>query len=891
MFRHAILTLSFILFTSTAVAQDFEFYPGARYDSNVPTLQSVLGFDWAEKITAHHELTQYLRALADYSPLVQLESYGKTWEDRPLHYLVIASRDNMARLDEIRKGIATLADPRGVEDAEIAGLIDDLPVIVWLSYGVHGNETSSPEAALLTAYHLLASQQDTLTEQILENTVIIIDPIQNPDGRDRFVNYFRQNRGRWPDPFESAAEHNEVWPGGRTNHYLFDMNRDWIYLSQRETQGKVKAFLDWYPQVFVDLHEMGSQHYYFPPTATPVNQEFTKNQVNWMEQFGRNNARWFDKMHFSYFTGEVFDAFYPGYGEGWPTFHGAIGMTYEESAVMGLVRQYEDKTTLHFREAVQRHFTSSLATLELAATKREALLQHFADFRKSAVTDKRKDGIRTWLLPPGDDSALTDRLTQLLIDQGIEVKRADASFTVDKTQDYFSNINIKHDFPAGTYIIDLAQPAGRLAVTLLSKESPMDEEFVKEQIRRQAKRLDHQIYDVTAWSLPLLFNVDCRYTGSTVNVSATLIKSVPITDGGVAEGPASLAYCVPWSSVTARLAAELQRRDIRLHMVDKAFTLKGQNFPAGSLIIKILNNPPDLYTTLDTIGRKHGVAITATETGWVEEGINFGSRNVHHMPKLKIAMAWNTPTSSYAAGWTRYGVEQALGYPVTSIRTEHIKETVLKDFNVLVLPSGGDYTKSLEDAGTKRIQQWVRDGGTLITIGAATHWATSKKARLLATRRELKGGAPDIEKDDEDDTPAAKAPADTFDLQEAITPDKELPERTTGAILQATLDTEHWLAFGYTDTMQVLAAGRDIFTPIKLDKGSNVGLYAPLDNMVTSGFVWEDTRKQLAQKAWLMHQPHQEGHVVAFSEDPNFRAATAGMQLLFMNAVLFGPAH
>jgi hypothetical protein len=352
-----------------------------------------------------------------------------------------------------------------------------------------------------------------------------------------------------------------------------------------------------------------------------------------------------------------------------------------------------------------------------------------------------------------------------------------------------------------------------------------------------------------------------------------------------------LAYCVPWSSAAAGLAAQLHRQGIRCFMSDKAFTLKGRRFPAGSLIIKVRDNPPDLYECLQTLSSERGITITATETGWVDEGINFGSDQVHFMPKPAIAMAWNTPTSASAAGWTRYAVEQMLAYPVTALRAEHLKDIPLKDFNVLILPNGGDYAETLGDGGAQRVRQWVQDGGTLITIGTATHWATGKKAALLSTHRELKGGLPDIEQDEKAEKPAAGAPADSFSLQAAITPERELPEQTAGAVVRGTLDTEHWLAFGYGATLHVLAAGRDLFTPLKLDKGRNVGLFAAHDSLTVSGFVWDATGRQMAQKAWLMHQPHQQGHVVAFAEDPNFRAATAGMQLLFMNAILFGPAH
>ncbi|MCH8874401.1 peptidase M14, partial [candidate division KSB1 bacterium] len=272
--KRILITILLFCLTALSFAKNFDFYPNASYDPAIPTLKQVVGHSWGERITSHGEMERYVQALAEASGNVELVEYAKTWEGRALYYLIIASEKNMARLDEIKDGMQKLADPRKINSAEADDLIKSLPSIAWLAYGVHGNEISSTDAGLLTAYHLVAAKKDTVAKSVLENTVVIIDPMQNPDGRDRFVNYFRQTRGRWPNADQKAAEHNEDWPGGRTNHYLFDMNRDWFALTQPETRGRVESYLEWYPQVFVDLHEMGSiSTYYFAPPADPLNPE------------------------------------------------------------------------------------------------------------------------------------------------------------------------------------------------------------------------------------------------------------------------------------------------------------------------------------------------------------------------------------------------------------------------------------------------------------------------------------------------------------------------------------------------------------------------------------------------------------------------------------------
>lgn len=897
------VVLSVFLAFGPLLSKDFDFYPKAKYNAQVPTLEQVVGHAWGERITSHGEMERYVQALAAASPNVKLVEYGKTWEGRTLYYLVVASEQNMERLEEIKSGMRRLADPRKTGQAEAEELIRSLPSIVWLAYGVHGNEISSTDAGLLTAYHLVASQTDTVAKLVLENSIVVIDPMENPDGRDRFVNYFRQTRGAWPDPDQQAAEHNEAWPGGRTNHYLFDMNRDWFALTQPETRGRVKAYLEWFPQVFVDLHEMGSNStYYFAPPADPVNPQVPAAQVDWLRRFGQNNARWFDKMQFDYFTREVFDSFYPGYGEGWPMFHGSIGMTYEQASARGLVVKRDDETTMHYRDAVQHHFISSLSTAETAARNHEDLLRYFYEYRRSAIDEGRAGTVKEYILPPGKDPNRTAKLVSNLVSQGIEVKRAESSFRNNKVRDYFEEKTQSRQFPAGTFVVSMAQPSKRLVKNLLDKHVAMDDGFIREQLRRHEKRMRDQIYDITGWSLPLLYDVEC-YTAGTASQAqfAVLDKTVQNT-GRIVGGKAGLAYTIPWgSNSVAKILGAILRKEIRVFSTDRAFTLNGIKHPRGSLIIKVKNNPENLYDQLSALAKETGVELYATSTSWVDEGANFGSGQVHFLKQPKIAMAYHMPTNAYSVGWARYVLEQEYGYPVTIINTIQLGRVELKKYNVLILPhaseKGGGYKQAIGEDGAGKIKQWVRDGGTLISFGEATRWLTDEKTGLLATTREFKGGKPDKpeKKPTESGQKKSESSSDTnsepFDLEKAIQPEKELPGNTPGAIMRIALDTEHWTAFGYDDGANVLVASRNIFTPIKLDKGRNVGLYLPEDQVLLSGFTWEATQKQIANKAYLIHQPHGDGHVVAFAEDPNYRGFCDGLNLLFMNSIFFGPAH
>lgn len=896
----ASLTL-FLAFSGASLAQAFEFFPGAKYDPAIPTLKQVVGHDVGERITFHHELEKYLTALEKAAPQrVKVFTHGNTWEGKPLYHLAIGSPENIARLAEIRVGLRKLADPRTTSKAEADRLAASLPALVWLSYSVHGNEISSTDAALQTAYHLLAAQGDALVENALKNALIVIDPMQNPDGRDRFINYFRQNVGRWPSEDLQSAEHNEVWPGGRTNHYLFDMNRDWFAQTQIETQGRAKAYLEWFPQVFVDLHEMGTHSsYYFAPQALPLNPNMPKFQLEWFPKFGRNNAKWFDKFRFDYFTREGYDAFYPGYGEGWPTFHGSIGMTYEQASARGLVAKRDDETVMHYRDTVQHHFIASLSTIENTANNREALLKYFYEYRRTAIEEGKNETVKEYLISPGNDARRADRFAAMLMNNGIEVKRAEAAFTNAKARDYYDDKLESRQFPAGTYVVSLSQPAKRLLKTLMDKKTEQDKEFVDEQRKRLSQRQRDEFYDVTAWSLPLLWDVTCYSAEVESKGQFTQLKDKPNYPGSLKGTKASLAYLLPWNSQASAVAlAEMFRQDIRVHSADKEFKLNGNNFPRGSLIIKIKDNPADLHDRLQKIAAATSVDIYSTDDSWVEGGINFGSANVTYLKRPRVALAYNTPTSANSVGWTRYLIEQRYGYPVTTLRTEQLGGMNLSQFNVLILPEGSrnGYTQMLNPT---RLREWIANGGTLITLGEASAWLTEEKVGLLATKLEKRKKADarsaDTKAEAKDSKPPAQ-PATQPDatgkaVDQAIEPEDEFPSNTPGAIARLSVNQEHWLGFGFGETTNTIVESNRIFTPLRLDKGVNVARYLPADKMLLSGLMWEDAQAQLPGKAFLMYARIGRGNLVAFAEEPNYRAFLDGLNLMMMNAIFFGPGH
>lgn len=877
-----VLFVCAMLLAAGAPAQQFEFLPGAQYDPTIPTLEKVVGHAWGAQITMHHEAERYLHALADASPRVRLVRFGETWEGKSLYYLVISSEANLARIGEIQAGMKRLADPRRTPRADAERLIGSIVPVTWLTYGVHGNEISSPDAALLTAYHLAAALNDAVVSEILEKSVVIIDPMQNPDGRDRFINYFRQTAGRWPDADPQAAEHNEVWPAGRFNHYLFDMNRDWFAGTQKESRARVAAYQEWFPVVFVDLHEMGGNStYYFAPPADPVNPNVPEAQQKWWERYGRNNAAWFDRHRIDYFTRDVFDSFYPGYGEGWPLFHGSIGMTYEQASTRGLVFERRDKSVLHYRETVRNHFLTSLATAETTAKNARDLLQYFYDYRRTAVEEGQRETIKEYILPPGRDPNRTAKLAARLIAQGIEVRQAEAAFTNPRAQDFFTGATSSREFPAGTYVVSLAQPAKRLAKTLLDRHTPMDDEFVAEQIRRRERRQGDQIYDVTAWSLPLIYDVECYPAEQASQGRFRTLSEAPRPAGRVS-GRAHLHYLIRWGTNSAAAAlADLHRQGVKVWATSQPFRINNTDFPRGSLIIKVAENGEDVHAMMEEAASNHGVEIHSTDHAWVESGQNLGSNYVFPLAVPRIALAWNMPTNPMSAGWTRYVLEQMYGLPVTLLHTMQIPFLDLSRYNVLILPNasgiGGGYPGLLGENGARRLRAWLEQGGTLITFGAATRWLTEEKVGLLASEREMQ-------------TPEKKeGKPEGFDYEAFIQPDREPYPPIAGAIFRVTVDDEHFLGYGYPGRAFVMVSGNNVMLPLKLDKGRNVAVYVAGEEGLVAGFAWAETHKALGGKAYLMHTSVGRGNVVAFSEEPTFRAFMDGLNLLVLNGVFFGP--
>lgn len=891
----ALIVLVVLSLAPQGYAQPDPLAPSAQYNPAIPSVESVLGYPVGKAFTPYHKLERYYQRLAAASDRVRLEPYGKSVEGRTLYLVIISSPDNLSRLESIRTALTRLSDPRQTPPAEAEELANTTPVLVWLSYNVHGNEAVSSEAAMQVAYELAASQ-DAGVREWLSNAVIILDPILNPDGRERYVHFYQSTVGGRPNPDRFAAEHQERWPGGRTNHYLFDLNRDWAWQTQPESVARVRAYRRWNPQVHVDYHEMSpTSTYFFAPPAKPVHTTVAALLEKWFEIYGRGNAAAFDRYGFRYYTGEDYDLFYPSYGDSWPALNGAIGMTYEQAGggAAGLVVELpEGERLLTLRDRVARHFVSSLATIDTSVRNRVARLRDYYEFRRAAIRAGREGPVRQFYLVPGADRERLAHIVEILLRQGIEVQQAETEFTGQGLTSSWGEKFSSKRLPAGTYVVDLSQPAGFLARAMLEREAKLEAAF---------------FYDVTAWSLPLAAGIEAYSAAQPARAALQPVTAPPPLTGGVEGGADASAYIFSWEqSGAARLLGLLLAEDIKSYVSLKPFRLAGRRYSAGSIVVPVETNPPTLDERIRALAERAHCRVVAVPTMLTEEGIDLGSRRLRFLRQPRIAILTDTPVSSTDYGALWYLFEQRLGLPFTALRVENLRGVDLDQYNVLILPpdygTGRGYMRYLSKELRRRLGDWVSGGGVLIGLRGGAVFATQKKAgltsvtyRFVRRKDEEARLAEERAAEAEKKKPEAPAPRQTKEEERAALErklmtwaerEKELREQQIpGAILRVVLDDTHPLAFGLGKRLAVLNRTAPILS--LTDKSDNVAYY-PKEDVKLSGFITAENEKKLPQTAYLLRESKGKGQVVLFAESPVFRGFWDGSSRLLVNAVFFG---
>ncbi len=805
------------------------FILGNAFSQSIQSPSEFLGYELGDRFTRHHQVVDYFKYVSNTVATVKMEKYGETNEHRPLYVSYISSKENIANLEKIRKDNLS-------QTGIIKGGNGNTKAIVWLSYNVHGNEASSTEAAMLTLYELITNKKDWL-----ENTIVIMDPCINPDGRDRYVNWFNQVKSTPYSIDQNAKEHLEPWPSGRPNHYLFDLNRDWAWATQVESSQRIAIYNKWLPHIHVDFHEQGINNpYYFAPAAEPFHEVISDWQRNFQIEIGKNHAKYFDKEGWLYFTRESFDLLYPSYGDTYPTYMGAIGMTYEQAGHgrAGLGIQTNEGEVLTLKDRVMHHTTTGLSTVEISSNTAIQLNAEFAKF-----FDNSDLKYKSYVLKNKNKDQL-NRLKKLLDKHQIYYQSAKKG--IAKGYLYSTQEEGKMEVTSSDLMIHTDQPKGKMVKVLFEPK---------------AKLMDSLTYDITAWSLPYAYGFEA-IASRTKLPSSNASKETNINNSIVKP---AYAYVSKWNSLEdATFLGALLQNNMVPRFSEKAFSIEGNSFERGSLIVlRNDNRNPEFDAKLIAIANQHQRSLTAVTTGFSDSGVDFGSAFVKPIHQQKIAVLSGKATSSLSFGEVWHFFETQLNYPITSINAEDFSDTTLHSYDVIVLPSGS-YRDVLNTSMMTKLKKWMRNGGTLIAIGNALRSFADKDGFSLKVKKSA-------EKDEVDNlTPFADRER------------KSVANLITGSIFTSKIDSTHPLGFGYDSNYFSLKLSSTSYQ--YLAKGINVGYFDQMTKNV-SGYAGSEAIKNVPKSLMLGEESFGKGSIVYMVDNPLFRSFWENGKLFMANAV------
>ncbi len=806
---------------------------------NIKSPAEYLGYTLGAKYTRHYKVVEYCDYIAkNASAFVKFTTYGKTNEDRSLNLVFISSEENIKNLEEIRN--ANLQKAK----LQIGNTKSDI-AIVWLSYNVHGNEPSSSEAAMQTLYELVSNH----TSDWLKNTVVIIDPCLNPDGRDRYVNWFNSVVGDKANANPLSREHAEPWPGGRVNHYYFDLNRDWAWQTQVETQQRIKVYNQWLPHIHVDFHEQGiNEPYYFAPAAEPMHEVITPWQREFQTTIGKNNAKYFDANGWYFFTKERFDLFYPSYGDTYPTYNGSIGMTYEQGGHSrgGLAVQIDNGDTLTLIDRVKHHHTTGMSTVEVTSQNAKKVVDNFAQYFSNSL-NAIGSNYKTYILTSNEYEKIKEVCSLLKIN---EINYAEISDVKGVGLNYSNSKNETISLEKYTISISAYQAKSLLAKVLLEPKSKLS---------------DTATYDITAWSLPYAYGVKA-YASTEKLISGELMSSNKIA--GLPN--TNYALYVPYNSLaSAKVLAQLISNKIKVYINEKEITVKGKMYNKGTIIIPKKENSGK-WKMVEDILEKDRVEVYAVESGFVDKGPDLGSPDMKFISAPRIACATGEEVGPNASGQVWHYYEKELNYPITMINADAISLRSLKNFDVLILPDG-NYSIISNKNTADDIKSWVKMGGRIIAMESAA-------SQIAKTDWGVKLKKTEEEKEDKKDD---KKSEDYSIIKKYENRDRdEIPTYIPGAIYEVELDNSHPLAFGYNKIYYTLKQNSDILEFSK--EAWNVGVLKK--TKVVSGFAGHKVLDKLKDGGVLSVQDMGRGAIIYFVDDPMFRDFWQGGKLLFFNA-------
>ncbi|WP_394163778.1 M14 family zinc carboxypeptidase [Stenotrophomonas nematodicola] len=831
------------LLAAPAFAQSAYFFPqGGDFDPSIPTPQQFLGYEIGSRYTRHDQLVAYFDELARHSDKIKVERIGSSYEGRPLLIATITSAQNQQQLETLRRQHVTLADP-----AQPLSAAGSSPVVVWLGYSVHGNETSSGEAALLTAYYLVASRSAD-TAQWLQQAVVLFDPAQNPDGRDRAASWHNAYASSPASADPADKEHVEPFPQGRTNHYFTDLNRDWLALTQQDTRPKIAYFHRWYPNVQIDFHEMGKDStYYFEPSPASMHSPLLPaSSYAFNKTLAKYHAQALDALGSLYYTGENFDNFSPVYGSTYPDFHGAVGVTVEQASSRGRVQESVNGL-LTFPFTIRNQVATGLGTIRGAVTERSGLLKLQKDFFQSALKQAGQQPVKAFVFGDAHDPGLTAKLLDLLLQHQITVEALSAAVTVDGQR--FE--------PGSAYVVPTAQPQFRLVHSIFADTPPIKGDV---------------FYGSTSYAIAPAYGV--AFAGSRSRIAGgARVSALAPAQGGVVGGQAGYAYVLDWRDYNAsRALYALQARGLLTRAAFQPFTAATaegeQSFARGSVVIPVAGQPlagAALLAAVDDAARSSGVRVHALASGQSRSGIDLGSDSVRSLRKPAVALVMGEGVSATEIGSAWFVLDQQVQLPASKLDPAQLGKVALDRYTTIVL-AGGTYA-GVDATAVAALKRWINAGGSLVTYGTAARWAIEQKLAEESLGEEEK--QPDS---------ARRAFGDQRDIA-AI-------ERVSGNILSADVDTSHPLGFGLPRTQ--LAINKENGISFKPSRNPFSTVVRVDETPRVNGYLSESNRSRVAGSAWLLVSPQGQGNVVLFADDPAHRKYWHGTERLLLNAIFFG---
>ncbi|SMO52570.1 M14 family zinc carboxypeptidase [Fodinibius sediminis] len=846
------IVLTAILFTTllgrASAQQDYYFSDADRFDQQIPTPEEFLGYSIGSHFTRHDRIVSYFKELARLSNKVSFQVIGQTYELRPQVVLTITSPANQENLDEIRQSHLSVLDPSAPAlDPETD------KAVVALNYSVHGDETSSGEAALLTAYYLTANQ-DAETQKFLEEAVIHIDPAQNPDGRDRAANWHNSYKSFPPVADPADREHVQGWPRGRTNHFLHDLNRDWFAVTQQESANRLDFYHRWYPNVQIDFHEMGTNStYYLEPTKpvrtwNPIIPEYHYEVLNPL--LAEYQVEALNGVGSLYWTKEIFDNISPIYGSTYPDIQGGVGITFEVGSSRGIVQE-STSGPVTFKSTIRKHLVTGIATVRAAVAEKKTLFEYQRDFYESALDEAAEQPVDAYVFGNERDETLTNKFLDLLLTHRIDVYELQQDMERDDRQ-----------FKQGSsYVVPTGQVGYRVVHDVFEPNTSFP---------------DSVFYDITGWSLIQGYGINyAEIESGASDIQGPRVTERPKQEGRVNGGVSDYAYLLSWSDYSAPAALNaLLQKEVLSKVAYRPFSIQTasgvKRFGYGSIVIPVARQPvtPDsLYAVVQKVAEQHKVDFHSVQTGFTEAGIDLGSTNIQPVEKPEVALVMGKGVRAYEAGEAWFLLNKRLELDVTKLDKQVFEEVSLDRYNTLALVDGryDDWDSRTVD----KIRDWVHSGGVLITDEGASEWAI---------RQEIV--SEDLLKSSSDST--SETPRYNYEEQS----DRRLANTIPGVILEADIDPTNPIAFGVVGREQLFIKDTDTFLKPSSNPYATVAKYteAPL----RGGFVNNENLQKISGTAAVVVKEEGRGKVILFADNPNFRSYWHTTSRLFLNAVLFG---